>query len=349
MLITAGSILETKMVTKDIHLLAMVGLAPAVVSETAWALARTGLRIAAISLVTTATARPVAEACLLGPNGAIAQALEPDPLPSITFYDLSYCGQPVTDITGPSDHEAVVSCLDQLLRTLTSTGQPPVYASLAGGRKTMAAALGLAMARWARPEDRLSHVILAPPYDNQQGFLFPSADNPSEQAALNLIDVPILRLRGLLSDRSSAESTDTIVRLAQIRIDALAPAVLDLSARKLSHNGVTINLRPTTTAIAALLAEAAGSASQGAGPHKLDGRRLVALYSAAGASPEAVAFLHRLSQDGAEPWWREHLSRLRKDLQELDGTLIIVRQGKRPYSQYRFSGVPVTVINAPLN
>ena len=54
-----------------VQLLALVGLAPAVVSETYWALTRDGVDVRAITLVTTRRGAAVALDRLLGKGGAI--------------------------------------------------------------------------------------------------------------------------------------------------------------------------------------------------------------------------------------------------------------------------------------
>lgn len=330
----------------QVQLLALVGLAPAVVSETAWALSRTGVEICSVSLLTTAAAAPQAQATLLGPHGALAGALQPQPLPPVELQIIGDKNRSVHDLRTLADHNALLQCLDAILRRLTAPGTPSLHASLAGGRKTMAAALGLAMAIHARPQDRMSHVLVAPPYDSDPAFLFPLPGDAAAESAVTLIDVPFSRLRALLPDAPATLGAAEVMGLAQCRLEAGAPAVLDLAARTLSLGGTSLILKPIGAALAAFLAEASAVGGRGLSPRELDLARLAALYRQAGGGPAAVALARTLSRDGPDVWLREHLSRLRKELRVFAGALAIVRDGARPLSRYRLLGAPVIVLEA---
>ena len=207
----------------SVHLLALVGLAPAVAGETFWALRREGVRVSAISLVTTARGASAARQRLMGADGALARiaalefasssapALVVTP-PIVRLYVLHALQEParqdagaslatpleIDDIGCKDAYLAMLESLDRLVRRLTTPDAPCLHASLAGGRKTMAAALTLVMSLHARPQDRMSHVLVSPPYDRDADFLFPGLGDAAAAAAIRLIDAPFVRLRPLL-------------------------------------------------------------------------------------------------------------------------------------------------------
>jgi CRISPR-associated protein (TIGR02584 family) len=133
------------------HLLVLVGLSPAVASETYYALRRQGDVVGAISIITTAAGIAKAKERLDGRDGAIsainALRFSPDDgvidPPSLRFIDLNDQNhRPMDDLLNPKDHEAMVRIINQTVLNLTEDEAPPLHASLAGGRKTMAGALG---------------------------------------------------------------------------------------------------------------------------------------------------------------------------------------------------------------
>ena len=126
-----------------VHLLALVGLAPAVASETFWALRREGVSVSAISLVTTARGAPAARQSLMDPGGALAQiaALEigsPSAPPSLVAPPIvrlhvlrgparAVAAVPpeIDDIGDREAYLAMLDWLDRLVRRLTAPDAPP--------------------------------------------------------------------------------------------------------------------------------------------------------------------------------------------------------------------------------
>ncbi|TXG83027.1 MAG: TIGR02584 family CRISPR-associated protein [Sphingomonadales bacterium] len=329
-----------------VHLLALVGLAPAVVAETAWALTRAGCTFNGVTLVTTVAGAQRARATLTGPEGAIARMLRPAAAPPIHLEIIARDGQPIDDIREPHDHHALVAVLDRLLRELTAPDRPPLHASLAGGRKTMAAALGLAMSVHARAQDRLSHVLVAPPYDSDPDFLFPAPGDEAAAGAMALIDIPFARLRPLLPEGVVAATVNNI-GAAQARLDATTPLVLDLAHQCLRLGTTSLRLTPIHAALLGLLAEASANGGSGVSALDLDVVRLMKLYGISGGGAATPALAARLHRDGCDAWLREHLSRLRRVLQPMAGSIGIVRLGARPQSRYHLIGAPV-VLNTPV-
>jgi CRISPR-associated protein (TIGR02584 family) len=75
-------------------------------------------------------------------------------------------GQPVDDIRAKAEHEACADLITEQVRAFTVDGESALHVSLAGGRKTMTYYLGDALTLFGRPQDRLLHVLVLPPYES---------------------------------------------------------------------------------------------------------------------------------------------------------------------------------------
>lgn len=75
-------------------------------------------------------------------------------------------GQPLEDIRSTNNKRAVGNQLLRLLLELSANPSCTIYASLAGGRKTMSALLLTAMTVYPRPQDRVFHVLVNEPFED---------------------------------------------------------------------------------------------------------------------------------------------------------------------------------------
>lgn len=219
-------------------LLAVTGLSPQVVTETVYALAQEPGRPLPerVVLVTTGTGADFVEAILFdqsrtfraGPIrpqaagwAALAEALGADlPHPEIVAPARPGERAPIPDLLSGPDAALVADAVYRLTHDLTAPGQPPLVASIAGGRKTMSADLQAAFSVYARPEDRLVHVLVEPPTYERSDFLFPTADTPD--ARLTLVEVQVPRLRRVL-DGPLLDHLPADRRGLGALLDALAP------------------------------------------------------------------------------------------------------------------------------
>jgi hypothetical protein len=137
--------------------------------------------------------------------------------------------------------------------------------------------LGMAMSLYARERDRLSHVLVSPPFESHPEFYYPTPTTrvihalDRAQQALDtscaqvwLGDIPLLRLReglprALLEGRSAYAQT---VAAAQRELEPPALAI-DLARRTARCGGVEVALPPGELAFLAWMAR---RALQGEGP-----------------------------------------------------------------------------------
>lgn len=117
------------------------------------------------------------------------------------------------DIRSKAEHEACANLITEQVRAFTADDSAALHVSLAGGRKTMTYYLGNALTLFGRPQDRLSHVLVPPPYESNPEFFYPTPyDRPlysnrlerwldAKDAEVTLADIPFVRLRNSLPSR----------------------------------------------------------------------------------------------------------------------------------------------------
>ncbi len=204
-------------------LLMVTGRTPQVVTETLYALARQDPPFVPteVHLITTAEGAQDARLSLLGPDEEWFHKLVADYALSGIRFDASHIhvildrdGNPVTDIRTQAEHEACADLITEMVRDFTADEEDTaLHVSLAGGRKTMTYYLGNALTLFGRPQDRLSHVLVPPPYETNRAFFYPTPGSrplyieplkryfDAKDAEVTLAEIPFVRLRDSLPGR----------------------------------------------------------------------------------------------------------------------------------------------------
>ena len=261
-------------------LLAVTGLSPQIVTETLY-----GLTIASdqpfvpteIHLISTEQGANRAELMLLDPvDGRFGQFCAEFGIPADRIkFDVEqihivpgHDGTPLTDITGEIDNIAAADTITDYVRAFTADPETAVHASIAGGRKTMGFFLGYAMSLYGRPQDRLSHVLVSAPFEQDHQFYYPPAepkrliirDQPvhTSTARIMLADIPFVRLRDGLPKQLHEGKTSYSGTIAAAQ-RALEPPrlLLDLDACAILASGTRVDLTPASMATLALFARRA--------------------------------------------------------------------------------------------
>lgn len=203
-------------------LLAVTGLSPQVVTETLYALAvkrEPAFLPTEVIVVTTAEGAERARLSLLSDDpGWFGRLLRDYALSPVDFgseriqvlRDIE--GNPLSDIRRPADNELAADAITELVRELTSDPDSALHVSIAGGRKTMGYYLGYALSLFGRPQDRLSHVLVAEPFESSWDFFYPTPysrvittrDNKladTAEAEVGLAEIPFVCLRDGLPER----------------------------------------------------------------------------------------------------------------------------------------------------
>jgi CRISPR-associated protein (TIGR02584 family) len=247
-------------------LLALCGLSPQVVTETLYALAvaqTPPFLPTRIEILTTEEGRQRTLLQLLDPEDgafpafcrefeleALAGALDPGAIGVIAGPD-----GPLADIQSEDDNRAAADAIIERIRMLTADPETALHVSIAGGRKTMGFLAGHALSLFGRPQDRLSHVLVAESFVTHPDFFYPPKrprmlydrmNRPvrTDQAQLVLADIPFLRLRGQLPENllSEGRSYSTTVAEAQAALDPVLE--IDMSARAARFGGRAVKLPP---------------------------------------------------------------------------------------------------------
>lgn len=257
-------------------LVVVTGMSPQVVTETTYALAvatKPAWLPTEVRLVTTRKGARIAERDLLQSGGGWFHRLRRDyQLPAIDFdaqsiHTLSQDdGEPMDDIQTPADNTAAADAITQLLCELTRDDEGALHVSIAGGRKTMGFYLGYALSLYGRAQDRLSHVLVSPPYESHPEFFYPTPTASrirtrdgdrvdARDARVGLAEIPFVRLReGLPQDLLEGKIRfHDAVEAAQ---RALGPVelVIDLRGQRVCAGGRNFHLPPVQLALLAWLA-----------------------------------------------------------------------------------------------
>ncbi len=147
----------------------VIGATPQVLTESLYDLMITrGESIDAVHVITTSYGKTrIGKLLVDNGNGALyrfcrdydqdATNLNPH-IHVITAAD----GTELDDIRDAADNLAAANFITAKVQELCSDPNNRILASLAGGRKTMSTYMGFAMQLFARPQDRLFHVLIAP-------------------------------------------------------------------------------------------------------------------------------------------------------------------------------------------
>ena len=255
-------------------LLVATGMSPQVVTETLYALAvrEPAWLPTEIRLVTTRKGADIAERDLLNGEGWFHRLRRDYDLPPIDFdteriHTLSDTdGVPLEDIQTPADNTAAADAITQALCEFTRDDASALHVSIAGGRKTMGFYVGYALSLYGRRQDRLSHVLVNPPYESLPEFFYPTPTEmmvktrdgclvDARDAEVSLAEIPFVRLReGPPKDLQEGKiSFHDAVEAAQ---RAIGPAelIIDLAGKRVRAGGRTFHLAPVQLAFLAWLA-----------------------------------------------------------------------------------------------
>jgi CRISPR-associated protein (TIGR02584 family) len=107
-----------------------------------------------------------------------------------------------------------------LIREVTEDADTRLHVSLAGGRKTMSFFMGYLLSMFGRRQDVLSHVLIAPELERDPEFWWPQDDSGKGRPAIELVEIPFLRLRDRLPGPMLETSFRSAVAAFQSALDA---------------------------------------------------------------------------------------------------------------------------------
>ena len=239
-------------------LLVTAGMSPAVITETLWALAQpdTPFVPTEIHCITTTIGAAQIERDLLS-SGVLEDLWSEYGLDRFTQMSapvlqvVSNRNVRLDDIKSRADNEALADLTTVLIREFTEDEDAALHVSIAGGRKTMTFLGGSVLSLFARPQDRLSHVLVDPRFETR-GFFYPpksareiigrdGAPVSTTEANVTLADIPFVRLRSFLKPNPVAGkiSYSGVVAIAQKLVDP-PQMIVDLERRELICQGIVV-------------------------------------------------------------------------------------------------------------
>lgn len=352
---------------RPLHLLALAGLSPQVVTETIWCLAQDpSPRLPhRITVLTTRAGHDLARTLLPPALQALGRQLGSGlPMPEWRLLAAPQ-GRVLHDIVTEEDNRHAADAIFSAVAEATMDEGTDIHLSIAGGRKTMGALAALALSLCGRDGDVLSHVLVDPRLLGRNDFFFPP-DPPvllalpdggtisSAEAGLTLAEIPFVRLRGQWRPERDAGPFAAAVAAAQRR---LAPPrlCLDLTRREVRLGERRLRLPPTPLGILLWLAERARAAAPALAwrseqeARQLAGECLAALTRTAGERDLGAA-RRALAQGLERGYLAEKVSRLNSALRAALGPasdpFLIRSEGRRPMTGYRLSLPPeaITII-----
>lgn len=259
------------------YLVAVCGLSPQVITETLYALHQQGMTVDAIHILTT---RPGKDACIgqlfrATNDGEYYQYLAEhgyDPN-TIDFSELNITavlnnvnnannvnnGVEIDDIDTEEENECFLKLCMETAFKFTKNADDRVFFSIAGGRRTMGACLSLAAQCYARPQDRIYHVLLSPSeFDSCRDFFYPPKKSrmievrtrygypchmETSLAQITLVPLPFFPLRDKLAHKNMLNDAQTpaTLMLSLVR-EPKHELTVDLLQRKLIWRGVELDL-----------------------------------------------------------------------------------------------------------
>lgn len=197
--IEKDEVMDVLMPYKKRTLVMVLGMSPAVATETVYALSAEAGGIAAcvptrIVIVTTSVGRDVLESEVLNPVAYASpyRALEAQlkaerrlqadlPVPEVRVprYSDPESGEEreIEDAHSQADLDALANVLLAEVQQVTSDPEQQLILSLSGGKKGMSHIAGQVMSLCGRPQDRLVHIVPLPKgLERCPTFFFPSAD-----------------------------------------------------------------------------------------------------------------------------------------------------------------------------
>lgn len=249
-------------------LLNVTGLTPQVVTETLYALHQQGQGLPEeIHILTTSEGYQRAKLTLIN-DGWLARFYHDyqQPMPIFSEHNIHVLqhadGQTLVDIRSQADNQAMADGITEWIRVLTANPETSLHVSIAGGRKTMGFYAGYALSLYARPQDRLSHVLVSSDYESHPQFYYPTpyshiiyGNDPTrkpldtQQAEVMLADIAFVRLRHGL-DQALLEGKSSFSQSVDKAQQVLGPAylIIDLNQRYIKAQEVMIKLIPADLA-----------------------------------------------------------------------------------------------------
>ncbi|KAF0151028.1 MAG: family CRISPR-associated protein [Ignavibacteria bacterium] len=165
----------------------------------------------------------------------------------------------LSDVRSDKQNKLFPNKVAEFIRLKSLEKETVLYCVISGGRKSMSVHLAFALSLFGRENDRLLHVLTSE--ENEFKGFYPL--NKKEALALELSEIPFVRLRSLIVSSDASEKIlnkkfSDIVELTQKQLKKLSDRkqlFIDVENRSLYYDGNSIQLEPLEFAIYFLFIE----------------------------------------------------------------------------------------------
>jgi CRISPR-associated protein (TIGR02584 family) len=180
-------------------------------------------------------------------------------------------GQTLEDIRTQEENELAGDQICEIVREICKDENARIFASAAGGRKTMSIYLTLAMSLFGRAEDSLSHVLVSPDFEMNPQFFYPTPqpsilklrdgrEVSTAEAEIYLAPIPFIRLQGTPNSLKLPEGKKYVelVKEAQSFLDKderKLPLKINLITKEISVDNTVIKVSDYELLLYVLFAE----------------------------------------------------------------------------------------------
>ncbi len=221
----------------------MVGTTLQIVTETLFALLHqnTPVKVDEIHLLSTSTGiHSIQDNLLIPGKGILYQFFDDYQIPAHTVIInpltiKHFDGHDLADIRTTDENEAAREFIVRHVANQAKRENIRIFASIAGGRKTMSAYLSLAMNLYGRKNDRLSHVLVNPSeHELDKSFFYPKPGDEkiklrsgeeiyARDVKIDMADIPFIQLHPLLKNyyRHNFRNIENLFKISQKTIDEL--------------------------------------------------------------------------------------------------------------------------------
>lgn len=201
--------------------------------------------------------------------------------PEVIIEGVKGDGSPLDDIRTQDENIAYADHIARVMKAYSEDPEVTVHMSLAGGRKSMSSYDHSAMMFFGRVGDELSHVLVEPTtLENSKEFWWPDQDQAtvtardgtevptaSEIARVDLVHVPFVRLGVRLPSGVPNEALDYARLVEYVEFERRgAPIIVDWESRSITVGEETAQLEPLHFMFFSVLALARKNRWPGVGP-----------------------------------------------------------------------------------
>lgn len=271
-------------------------------------------------------------------------------------------GQPLSDIRSPEDNARAADAIHAIVRQFTAAPDTELHVSIAGGRKTMGFYLGYCLSLTARPQDKLSHVLVSDPFESLPDFYYPPAaprllhtrdGRPihTADARIMLAEIPFVRLRPLLPAAALAPDLSFSDAVAATQAHLEQPRLkITLARRHIQCGHRPLHLPPQLFAWYAWLAQRVSQQQPAVRHTDADPAEFLDLYGQI-VSRDAVDWekaANLLSDGFPKEFFEQKCTKVNAQLKKTLGLsatpYLISRHGERPLTRYQLTIAPENIL-----